>query len=580
MANAKTYNELNQTNTINASDLVAVAQSDKTELQATTVSDLANAVGELNQAGALAELSLATSIGKNLLAQRLNEKGVENITPNSTLVEMADAVNDLQTVSERTLIATDIADTDGSYVTLANAGMSCNYCKYFARKNVFVSILNGIFRIYRYNFQNKAMEILAQYDNSSYISTINTYANKQDFCLTKNNKYIGYIDFDNYYTTVLEMDWETNTLSLKYNYTLTDVVLDYKYGKNSGSWGNGNYNNFIGCILSEQGDSAFMASGSYDRTEMYYIDYTTNTQKKAANVAGTRTNGGNDWEMPIEIHYDAQKRQIELVNKNIFIKTFSVDVSVDNPTIILDELLCPRNMLDIVKYTSNPCVDWDNNILFAAGCTKSDYTTSGINYLAEYKENTMQIVAYDLLNKTVLDKISFTYELPIPSSYSDSGYTLNSRVVVVLSYCKSENDYIICPNACTRVKFDNTTKKFTVYNRNKALYNNAYVNTSIVSYIGNYSSQVLTIPNTDASKTIFVQLDSSTYAYNMYADCSFKDSSFISTVTFDNKSAAIGYIFTANSVQTLFKNMNFSRDMYKSDAYDLTTKQVEIPTDN
>lgn len=104
MANAKTYNELNQASTVNASDLVAVAQSDKTELQKTTVSDLANAVRELNQAGALAELSLATSIGKNLLAQRLNEKGVQNITPNSTLVEMADAVDKLQTTESASLL--------------------------------------------------------------------------------------------------------------------------------------------------------------------------------------------------------------------------------------------------------------------------------------------------------------------------------------------------------------------------------------------------------------------------------------------------------------------------------------------
>lgn len=101
---AKTYNELNQTNTVNASDFVALAQSDKTELQKTTVSDLANAVGELNQAGALAELSLATSIGKNLLAQRLNEKGVHNITPNNTLIEMADAVDKLQTTEDASLL--------------------------------------------------------------------------------------------------------------------------------------------------------------------------------------------------------------------------------------------------------------------------------------------------------------------------------------------------------------------------------------------------------------------------------------------------------------------------------------------
>lgn len=104
MANAKTYNELNQAGAVNASDLVAVAQSDKTELQKTTVGDLANAVGELNQAGALAELSLATSIGKNLLAQRLNEKGVQNITPNNTLIEMADAVDKLQTTEDASLL--------------------------------------------------------------------------------------------------------------------------------------------------------------------------------------------------------------------------------------------------------------------------------------------------------------------------------------------------------------------------------------------------------------------------------------------------------------------------------------------
>lgn len=105
---AKQYTDLTKTTSINSSDLVAVAQSDKTELQKTTVGDLANAVGELNQAGALAELSLATSIGKNLLAQRLNEKGVENITPNSTLVEMADAVDKLQTTESMQLLKDNI----------------------------------------------------------------------------------------------------------------------------------------------------------------------------------------------------------------------------------------------------------------------------------------------------------------------------------------------------------------------------------------------------------------------------------------------------------------------------------------
>lgn len=103
MANAKTYNELNQASAVNASDKVALAQENQTELVTTTVGDLANAVGELNQAGALAELSLATSIGKNLLAQRLNEKGVE-CAPTDTLVSMADKVNSLVIDGQKTAL--------------------------------------------------------------------------------------------------------------------------------------------------------------------------------------------------------------------------------------------------------------------------------------------------------------------------------------------------------------------------------------------------------------------------------------------------------------------------------------------
>lgn len=104
MANAKQYNDLNTTTAVNSADKVALAQADKTELVTTTVGDLASAVGELNQAGALAELSLATSMGKNLLAQRLNEKGATDITPNNTLIEMADAVDGLQVTNSANLL--------------------------------------------------------------------------------------------------------------------------------------------------------------------------------------------------------------------------------------------------------------------------------------------------------------------------------------------------------------------------------------------------------------------------------------------------------------------------------------------
>ena len=124
--NAKQYNDLNSTKVVNSADKVALAQEDKTELVTTTVADLANAVGELNKAGALSELSLATSIGKNLLAQRLNEKGVE-CAPTDTLVSMADKVNSLVIDGQKTsLIGKLITAVQNTYNSKKYTFQYCN----------------------------------------------------------------------------------------------------------------------------------------------------------------------------------------------------------------------------------------------------------------------------------------------------------------------------------------------------------------------------------------------------------------------------------------------------------------------
>lgn len=95
MAITKQINQLNNAGEIQSSDYVALAQSGQSEATKATISDLAAAVGELNSTGALAELELATSLGKNLLAQRLTEKG-QTCSPSDTLISMADKVNNLE----------------------------------------------------------------------------------------------------------------------------------------------------------------------------------------------------------------------------------------------------------------------------------------------------------------------------------------------------------------------------------------------------------------------------------------------------------------------------------------------------
>lgn len=111
-ANAKEYNDLTQTTEISNDALVAVATPGASQLQTSTVTTLAAKVGELNTAGALSELELATSIGKQQLAEALTEKGAAS-TPSDTLVQMADKLKNLHTdEATSTLTCTLLNDTD------------------------------------------------------------------------------------------------------------------------------------------------------------------------------------------------------------------------------------------------------------------------------------------------------------------------------------------------------------------------------------------------------------------------------------------------------------------------------------
>lgn len=92
MATGKQINELTQAGSVGASDVVAIAQSGNTEATKASMTQLAQAIAQINETGALAELVYATSQGKALLAQYLTEKGVPT-EASETLIQMADKVD-------------------------------------------------------------------------------------------------------------------------------------------------------------------------------------------------------------------------------------------------------------------------------------------------------------------------------------------------------------------------------------------------------------------------------------------------------------------------------------------------------
>lgn len=94
MATGKQINELTQAGSVGASDVVAIAQSGNTEATKASMTQLAQAIGEINESGALSELVYATSQGKALLAQYITGKGIPT-SASETLIQMADKVNSM-----------------------------------------------------------------------------------------------------------------------------------------------------------------------------------------------------------------------------------------------------------------------------------------------------------------------------------------------------------------------------------------------------------------------------------------------------------------------------------------------------
>lgn len=104
MATTKQINELDRAVTINDSDILAVAQADKTEAQGVPVSALTEKVAQDLTNGALSELAFDVSLGKKMLAKTLTSKGAQNISAKSTLLQMNDALNNLPVAGERNLV--------------------------------------------------------------------------------------------------------------------------------------------------------------------------------------------------------------------------------------------------------------------------------------------------------------------------------------------------------------------------------------------------------------------------------------------------------------------------------------------
>lgn len=130
MANAKTYNDLNQATEVNDTDKLALAQSDKQELVTATVGQVAQKVANIVSTDQVTEIVTDLGMGKQIMAQKLQDKGLD-VTASDTLTAMANKVDSLDVVGAKEYVIGNVVTIEQVSYGVGSYGMRIPFTKYF-----------------------------------------------------------------------------------------------------------------------------------------------------------------------------------------------------------------------------------------------------------------------------------------------------------------------------------------------------------------------------------------------------------------------------------------------------------------
>lgn len=223
MATTKQIDELNRAAALNNGDILAVAQADKDEAQGVPVSMLAQKVADLNTQGALTELALATSVGKNLLAQRLNEKGVE-CAPTDTLVSMADKVNNLIIDGQKTaLIGKLITAVQNTNNSKRYTFQYCNATKGQMGDVIILDQAANTLSYVRSGDYNTIDAAILAATSTITLPAASSTSRMRALGISQNERFL-ITDIDDNKLHIYEIDKVAGTLTLKHDITTTATV--------------------------------------------------------------------------------------------------------------------------------------------------------------------------------------------------------------------------------------------------------------------------------------------------------------------------------------------------------------------
>lgn len=238
--NAKQYTDLNKVGSMEDTDLIAIAREGEQELVTTPAINVAQRAAEIVSSDQVQEVIADLGLGKQVLAQSLNNKGAD-VQASNTLAQMAAKVDNLDVVGALEYIITPRIETTSAPPTKKARTVR------IPDTNLYVSVDNTAYSNYAigvYKLTNSSLDLVSSVVIDTELTNDPTDA-YSGFVFSKNKNIIG-------------IQLGTNNGTKGFIFNITDAGIITQIGKLTLS----NYSTKMR-LISNDGKKAFVTTASY-----------------------------------------------------------------------------------------------------------------------------------------------------------------------------------------------------------------------------------------------------------------------------------------------------------------------------
>lgn len=525
-ANAKQYSDLEQATTVNDTDLVAVAQSDANELKTATVSQVATKVANIVSTDQLTEFITDIGLGKQVLAQKLNDKGA-GVTASDTLIQMAAKIDPLDVVGAKEYVRVFPA-----WAKQGQPSPSSGYCITLPYKNLILCVDFNTKTVSTKKMESgsEAWQTVSQVEDAEIAGTF------EYFTYSKDNSYVVFTT----YTGSNPYTYKAYIYSIDAQGLLTKVRGALSVGSNSSTSTTYSY-----VAITNDGQYLYKGLGSNNGTTD--TRYTISTgEATPLTRAGTRPTN-------VKFSYMVDDNTIIFYGGASNNDSWVTTGTITGNTITYSDSVTTN----VSKYSAHGFLPATKDDLLFIFCTDSD-------------RNGGVCCVYDAKTLTEISRLTFKH-LVYSTGSNLSWY--NTYATCSFRYDNGKKEYKLYSTLYGIVYYDVTSKTLKSGIENPAT-RNGYIQQSIIIFPGGnfntYGGNSLLSYVTEDGRLYI------TCTQETFSNQGKFSSSGSGLAKYVETAICTGLVYKRNAKETLFTLNSWSDADYKAGAYDIDNTKAEV----